>query len=195
MSDLIDKPLAAVATHIHYDHVGALHEFDERLMHHSEAHRMASYNEFSGLKVAAFPPAYALQDETYTDYLISAVPAGDFDPDAHRISSTTITSVLEDGDVVDLGNRHLEVLHLPGHSPGSIGLWDEKERVLFSGDALYDGQLLDDLPDSDIPDYIDTMKRLREYPVDAVHGGHEPSFGRRRMIELIDSYLASRDPG
>ncbi|MBL6692167.1 MAG: hypothetical protein ISP91_17440 [Pseudomonadales bacterium] len=54
---------------------------------------------------------------------------------------------------------------------------------------MYDGQLLDELPGSDIPDYIRTMKHLRGLPVDIVHGGHEPSFGRDRMIELIDAYL------
>jgi hypothetical protein len=36
------------------------------------------------------------------------------------------------------------------------------------------------------------MKRLRDLPVDVVHGGHEPSFGRARLIELCDAYLAKR---
>ena len=56
-----------------------------------------------------------------------------------------------------------------------------------------DGTLLDDLPDSSIPDYLDTMKRIRELPVNVVHGGHEPSFGRERMIELTDAYIRWRD--
>ena len=64
--------------------------------------------------------------------------------------------------------------------------------MLFSGDAIYDGPLLDELPGSDIPDYVATMKRLRDLPVDVVHGGHEPSFGRARLIELCDAYLAKR---
>jgi hypothetical protein len=37
------------------------------------------------------------------------------------------------------------------------------------------------------------MKRLRDLPVRVVHGGHEPSFGRERMVAIIDSYLQSRD--
>ena len=52
--------------------------------------------------------------------------------------------------MVDIGNRHFEVLHLPGHSPGSIGLWEEASGTLFSGDAVYDGPLLDELPTSNI---------------------------------------------
>jgi hypothetical protein len=37
------------------------------------------------------------------------------------------------------------------------------------------------------------MKRLRSLPVEIVHGGHEPSFGRARLIEIADAYLARRD--
>jgi glyoxylase-like metal-dependent hydrolase (beta-lactamase superfamily II) len=93
---------------------------------------------------------------------------------------------------VDLGDRAFEVLHLPGHSPGSIGLWDEASGVLFSGDAVYDGPLLDELDGSDIEAYLTTMERLRRLPVTVVHGGHEPSFGRARLVELCDTYLAAR---
>ena len=71
------------------------------------------------------------------------------------------TRTVEEGDVIDLGDRRFEVLHLPGHSPGSIGLWEAESGVLFSGDAIYDGPLLDELPGSDIPIYVATMKRLR----------------------------------
>jgi len=48
------------------------------------------------------------------------------------------------------------------------------------------------LPDSSIRDYLNTMKRLRALPVTIVHGGHEPSFGRERMVAIIDQYLRSR---
>ena len=91
-----------------------------------------------------------------------------------------------------MGDRHFEVLHLPGHSPGSIGLWEEATGVLFSGDALYDGPLLDRLDGSDVDAYVTTMERLRSLPVTAVHAGHERSFGRGRLIQLCDAYLAGR---
>ncbi len=197
IEDILDKPLHALATHIHYDHVGCLHEFDHRLMHRIESDRMQRYDEFCWLKISQFPKGYQafFEDDDYDDYLIKALPDKNFDPDNHMITSTTITNALEEGSVIDLGNRQLEVLHLPGHSPGSIGLWDKSSATLFSGDALYDGALLDELPDSDIDDYIHTMKRLRDLPVDQVHGGHEASFGRARMIELIDEYLEWRQEG
>ena len=51
---MLDKPLDAVATHIHYDHVGGLHEFETRLMHEAEAAQMNLYEEFGTLVAADF---------------------------------------------------------------------------------------------------------------------------------------------
>jgi glyoxylase-like metal-dependent hydrolase (beta-lactamase superfamily II) len=74
-----------------------------------------------------------------------------------------------------------------------MGLWEQKTGTLFSGDCVYDGPLLDELSDSDIGDYIASMKKLRELPVQIVHAGHDPSFGKERLLELIDAYLKRRD--
>lgn len=196
IEDLVDKPVIAAATHIHYDHVGSLHEFEHRLVHHAEAGRMVDYHEFAWLRMRDFPSEYQseLIMDGFDEALVNAAPDAAFRLDDYFVQSTTVTRVLDEADVVDLGNRHFEVLHLPGHSPGSIGLFEHETGTLFSGDALYDGLLLDQLPDSDIEAYINTMKRLRDLPVNICHGGHEPSFGRKRMIELIDDYLAHRDP-
>ncbi len=188
---LSDNPICAVATHIHYDHVGCLHEFDERLLHRLEAPKMDNYKEYSDLHMSGIFPDYRTNGDTdgYGDYLIKALPNAQFEVENYRITSTRVTRDIEEGDVLDLGNRHFEVFHLPGHSPGSIGLWEKASGTFFSGDALYDGTLLDELPDSNIADYTATMRRIRELPVSVVHGGHEPSFGRERMLTLIDAYL------
>ena len=60
---------------------------------------------------------------------------------------------------------------------------------MFSGDVVYDGALLDQIPGSEPEVYRKTMERVRELPVSVVHAGHEPSFGRERMVELVDGYL------
>lgn len=195
ISDLINKPLIAVATHIHYDHVGSLHEFEHRLMHAAEAPRMGNYQEFTWLRVEDFPVEWqaSLRQPEFDEYLLDAVPHAGFSIDSYGIEGCEPTRVVDELDEVDLGDRHFEVMHLPGHSPGRMGLWERGTGTLFSGDAIYDGLLLDELEDSSIADYITTMKRLRELPVSIVHGGHEPSFGRSRLVELADAYLAWRD--
>ncbi len=195
IADLTDKPLLALATHIHFDHVGCLHEFDQRLLHESEAPRMADYQEFTFMKMLPEFDDYQTQGDAseFGELVINALPHEQFEAENYSVQSTTITQTLVEGDVIDLGDRHFEILHLPGHSPGSIGLWEQKSGTFFSGDALYDGSLLDELPDSSVPDYLKTMKRIRQLPVSVVHGGHEPSFDRARMIELADAYIEWRD--
>jgi glyoxylase-like metal-dependent hydrolase (beta-lactamase superfamily II) len=195
-TDLLDKPVAAVATHVHMDHTGSMHEFAERWIHALEADALARGSFPIPLDIDDFDEAsrdmmrragYALPAQ-----LLTALPYRGFEPRSHVPVPAAPTRRLEDGDVVDLGDRHFEVLHLPGHSPGSIGLWESRTGILFSGDALYDGPLLDELPGSDIAQYVATMRRLRDWPVTVVHGGHEPSFGRARLVALVDAYLERR---
>jgi glyoxylase-like metal-dependent hydrolase (beta-lactamase superfamily II) len=196
IQDLVDKPLVAVATHVHYDHAGSLHEFEDARIHRLEVDKMADYREFAWIRRDDFPQpllnffleaGYGIED----DLLMDALPSDAFDPNDYRVTSTN-AKPLDSGTILDLGDRSFEVLHLPGHTPGSIGLWEAGSGTLFSGDAIYDGFLLDELPESDIDAYLTTMKRLRELPVTAVHAGHEPSFGRERLRELVDAYLALR---
>ncbi len=194
---LIDKPLAAIATHIHLDHVGAMHEFDERLIHPLEATELENYSDDVSLRVRDYGESVAAyflaRDDLGPDsLLIDAAPHADWDVDAFAIKSAKPPGHLTDGQIIDLGDRVFEVMHLPGHSVGSIGLWEAATGTLFSGDAIYDGPLLDELADSNIPDYVTTMKRLRDLPVNVVHGGHDTSFGRERMVEICDEYLAKR---
>jgi hypothetical protein len=71
-----------------------------------------------------------------------------------------------------------------------------KQRLLFSGDVFYDGDLLDQLPGSDIPTYIKTYERLQHLPVEVVHPGHYQSFGPERFQKILQEYLeAKRKPG
>lgn len=195
--DLLDKEVIAVATHTHYDHTGGMHEFDVRVVHRVEERGLAEPAAFGALRAADFSEEFRqyMADVGYplAEELISAYPHAGYDPARFRTPPAAPTWLVGEGDVIDLGNRAFEVLHLPGHSPGSIGLWEKSSGTLFSGDAVYDGPLLDGLDGSDINLYIATMKRLKTLPVTVVHGGHDPSFGRERLIELADDYLRSRD--
>lgn len=194
---LIDKDITAVATHTHTDHIGGHHEFDHTLVHALEADDLRSPRDRGTLLASVMGKA---EIQKYADWgypidgdLITALPSGDYDPSQYRLQDSPVTDIVAEGDIVDLGDRHFEILHLPGHSPGSIGLWEKETGTLFSGDAIYDGPLLDEIEDAHIPSYIATMKRLRQLPVRVVHAGHDPSFGRDRLIELCDAYLVKRD--
>jgi glyoxylase-like metal-dependent hydrolase (beta-lactamase superfamily II) len=178
---LAERPVLAVASHSHFDHIGAHHEFADRAIHRLEAGILARPE-----------PGATLAAVYVRDEIFSALPPAPYGSARYAIAPAPPTRLLEAGDVVDLGDRHLEVLHLPGHSPGSIGLWEAASGILFSGDAVYDGPLVDDCYHSHVPDYLATMAHLRELPVRIVHGGHFPSFGRDRYRALIDQYVAGK---
>jgi glyoxylase-like metal-dependent hydrolase (beta-lactamase superfamily II) len=194
--DLFEKPLAAIATHTHMDHSGGMHEFDQRWVHAAEAEALERAENHLSLDVTSWSAAtrgwLATIGYDVSMGFLTALPHRGFDLAAHALEPALATRILREGEIVDTGDRAFEVLHLPGHSPGSIGLWEKKTGTLFSGDAVYDGPLLDEIPGADIAVYVRTMKRLRELPVEVVHGGHDPSFGRARLVELVDAYLARR---
>ncbi|MEM9620028.1 MAG: MBL fold metallo-hydrolase [Pseudomonadota bacterium] len=196
IEDLLEHPVLAVATHSHFDHTGGLNEFDEVAAHPAELDELTQPT-FGTLTAADLPrellDEFATAGYAVEDLFIDALPSADYDPESFKLQPVNPTQLIEEGDVLDIGDRHFEVLHLPGHSPGSIGLWERSSATLFSGDAIYDGPLLDFLPESDVAAYIDTMKRLKTLNVDVVHGGHEPSFGRSRLIEIVDAFLQRHD--
>ncbi|SAK61001.1 MBL fold metallo-hydrolase [Caballeronia ptereochthonis] len=193
---LLQNNVTAVATHTHSDHIGGHHEFAHTLVHELEADNLRSPRE-RGTLLASVLGEKAIRRYREAGYpfdgdLITALPSAEYVMSDYAIRAATVSEIVKEGNIVDLGDRHFEVLHLPGHSPGSIGLWEAATGTLFSGDAIYDGPLLDEIGGADIPTYVRTMKRLRELPVQVVHAGHDASFGRERLVELVDAYLARR---
>jgi len=177
---LRERPVICVASHSHFDHIGCHHEFSTRCIHAAEADILANPRN-----------DWTLADRYATDEMFDGVPEG-WSAAAYRIKSAPATRILTDGEVIDLGDRVFEVVHTPGHSPGGIALWERKTGTLLSGDIIYDGPLIDDCYHSDLGDYETSLRRLAKLSVETVHGGHFPSFGRARLIEVIDEYLAGR---
>jgi glyoxylase-like metal-dependent hydrolase (beta-lactamase superfamily II) len=190
---LFDKPVSALATHTHIDHVGSLHEFAERIAHHAEASELVrespNFSLYRDEHPAEFIAAVERAGYSVGATLISALPRADYDLHTLVRPAAPATRLVDEGDVIDLGDRIFEVLHLPGHSPGSIGLLETRTGTLFSGDAIYDGPLLDDIPGSDLAAYIRTMRRLLTLTVRVVHAGHDPSFDGARLRILARAYL------
>ena len=190
--DLFEGNISVVLTHAHVDHSGGAHEFRSCNLHESETDLFRRAKDQLPLSARDWPSDLLEMMEAYEpvgDYVITAKPSATFDPVAYQLQSVAATTHIGEGDVIDLGDRVFEVLHLPGHSPGSIGLWEKSTRTLFSGDAVYDGPLLDELPESDKPTYRKTMERLLELPVDVIHAGHESSFGRDQLRAMATAYL------
>ena len=72
---------------------------------------------------------------------------------------------LRHGDVIDLGERPLRIMDLPGHTPGSIAILDEKYRVLFSGDSIQAGRIYMFGAHRNMKRYIESMVEMK-YHID-----------------------------
>ena len=65
-----------------------------------------------------------------------------------------------DGDIIDLGNRTLKILSIPGHTPGSIAILDMEQRVLYSGDTIQDGVIFMFGVQREMHAYLHSLKKL-----------------------------------
>jgi glyoxylase-like metal-dependent hydrolase (beta-lactamase superfamily II) len=175
-----ERPVILAASHAHFDHIGSQHEFAERCGHNGEAHIFANPR-----------PEWTLADPYATDDMFIALPEG-WNAARYEVKAAPLAGTVGDGDVINLGDRRLEVLHTPGHSPGGIAFWEAATATLFAGDIVYDGPLVDDAFHSNRRDYVESLKRLAALPVSVVHGGHFPSFGAIRLQQLINEYLSKR---
>jgi glyoxylase-like metal-dependent hydrolase (beta-lactamase superfamily II) len=178
---LSGRPVLALASHAHVDHIGGHHEFADRAVHEAEAATLVAPDRHN-----------TIADPYLTDAMFEGEPLVGFDAATHCVRAAPATRTVDDGAVIDLGDRVFQVLHVPGHSPGSIALWEEASGILFSGDTVYDGPLIDDFHHSIVADYLASMERLRRIPVRVVHAGHFDSFGRDRFQALIDEYGAGK---
>lgn len=174
---LSGKPVIAVASHAHVDHIGGFHEFADRRGHAAEA---AGFAGEPGVET------FAEEFRTWPD-----VAAGWTTAD-WTLRPAPLTATVAEGDRIDLGDRSFTVLHLPGHSPGGIGLLDDRLGLFLTGDAIYDDEILDDLQGASIPDYLITMDRLRHIDCQLAIGGHGPAMDRARMVAIAEDYLRRR---
>ncbi|WP_158964570.1 MBL fold metallo-hydrolase [Chachezhania sediminis] len=189
------KPIWCFTTHAHADHFGAMHEFDTRIAHPIDAPDLEAPSEYT-LDPKDIPESFQqiLIECGYgridTPWMIDAVPYQGYDLRAWTLKGAPQTRLVEDGDIVDLGGWAAEVLFVPGHDAGQIGLWHAESGTLFGADAVYDGPLIWQAPGMSAADYAATLKRLMALPVEVVLGGHDDPFGKARLVEMCEHYLA-----
>lgn len=181
LSELLDKPLKVVASHVHFDHSGNCHEFEQVFIHQNELQALRSGDP---RLILSAPELGFVPDSDF-----ESIPYQGFSASRYEVRACPHAQAVEHGDVIDLGNKAFEVLHLPGHSSGSIGLYNSRDQSFFSGDVVYDGELLDDLEDSIVDDYVVSMEQLLQLKIEEVRPGHYHSFDRRRLQELVARYI------
>jgi hydroxyacylglutathione hydrolase len=146
---------AILCTHAHHDHIAGL-----------ESLRMA----------LGKPPLYghAAEHDWYGDPSLNLSAYLDGPPS----SASAPDHALAEGDALSLGPTSWRVMHLPGHSPGSVALVCDASSVAIVGDTMFAGSIgRSDLPGADPATLAASLSRMLEELPDAtaVHPGHGPS--------------------
>jgi glyoxylase-like metal-dependent hydrolase (beta-lactamase superfamily II) len=137
-----------VNTHEHFDHIGANRYFQDYAL--IAAHR------FAAIKI------------TIEDRYVTLYKSGDLNEPPPKVQLW-----LEDKCRLDLGNYVLEVLHTPGHTSGSICIYEAGSKILFTGDTVFAEGTLSYISESgSIGDYVNSIGRLGTLKADEIYPGH-----------------------
>lgn len=177
---LTDKPVAAVATHVHWDHIGGHRYYPDFYAHKKELHWLNG----------KFPLTVDTVKQMISDRC--DLPE-DYDIDAYTIFQGAPSKLLKDGDGISLGGREIQVIHTPGHSPGHMCFYEKKNGFLFSGDLVYQGTLFANYASTDPEAYLSSLEKVSRLPVKRILPGHhslsvKPEILFRMLSEFRDLY-------
>jgi hydroxyacylglutathione hydrolase len=144
------EPVLLLNTHCHPDHIFGDRMFLEKYNLRAYCHADEEMNRRNAQQFAMY---FGLAMDTPAD------PAG----------------FITDKQVISFGSETLLALHVPGHAPGSLAFYSEKEKVVFTGDALFAGSIgRSDIPGGDHNTLIESIKRelFTLPPETVVYPGH-----------------------
>src|SRR5699024_2839354 len=160
VDEITELPLEVVATHIHWDHIGGHGLFENIAVYETEQEWLSS----------KFPISLQIVKNNLTRKPCNFPQ--DFDISKYKIFQGEPNRVLCDGDLFDLGNRTVQVIHTPGHSPGHICLYELERNYLYSGDLIYKGILYAFYPTTDPIEFMKSVQKIRELNIEKILPAH-----------------------
>jgi glyoxylase-like metal-dependent hydrolase (beta-lactamase superfamily II) len=152
-----------IMTHTHLDHIGCLAEISKQIpraelwVHHSEADLLEQGDERAIYGMDMF------RDLCQSQFGLK--------PGAFKFQ---VNRKLQGGEILDLGDTEWEVIHIPGHSMGSIGLYHRSMKILIPGDVVYADHAIGrfDLYGAEAGQLRESLMRLGKLEVDILLPGH-----------------------
>jgi glyoxylase-like metal-dependent hydrolase (beta-lactamase superfamily II)/membrane-bound inhibitor of C-type lysozyme len=185
VEQLTDLDVVVLNSHTHYDHIGGNHQFETIY---------ARNTDYTLARAAGSPPE-AVAGFLKQGWVWQPLPR-DFVVEDYRSRAFSISRFVDEGDVIELGGRSLEILGTPGHAPDAICLLDRDNRLLLTGDSFYLAALYTHLGDADFLDYANTASRLAGLAddIDAALTSHNvPVVEPHYMTALGDAFAAIED--
>ena len=149
VSEITTLQLVVVNTHTHIDHVGGNYQFQEIYGMDTQFTRENAKGKSHEI----------MKEEVSAEAIWKPTPDG-FSAESFISKPFSITKILHSGDQFDLGDRTLEVIFTPGHSPDSLCLIDRKNRFLFTGDTFYLAPIYVHVPGSDFDRFAQSAAML-----------------------------------
>ncbi len=199
----IDDLELVIVTHQHIDHLGLV----EIVVQHSGA-QVAAIG-VAAERLANFDEDAEAEDRFAVDLMLRNGIPEEVTVALRSVSRSfrgwgshvAVTRPLADGEEIPFGNRTLQALHRPGHSPSDTVFWDAERRILIAADHLIahissnplisrplDGS--SERPQA-LVTYIESLRKTREMPAEVVLSGHgEPVVDH---VALIDDRLVKHE--
>lgn len=161
---LTNLPIIVLTTHVHWDHIGSHGEFTDIYVHKDEEDWL-----INGIKKL---PIEQIRKDVGRDITVPTPIS--FNPNTYKPFQGNPTSLLNDGDEIEIGSRTLTIYHTPGHSPGHISIFDKSTGYLFTGDLLYDETpIYAFFPTTDPVKLVQSFEKISNIPnVTKIFGGH-----------------------
>lgn len=181
VSKLTPLPISVLLTHAHWDHIGGINAFDEVSLFH---------DPFEQLLLKA-----GFNSSSIPELIDKAMFAGIFVPHAYRVNGKMSSNLLYPAQRIVLTPFTIEVIHTPGHTPGSICFYIPEMRALFTGDTIYPGPLYAYLPESNMKDYMHSIEKLHAQAskVDFVFPGHNAMISKSVLIQSAYDLFQNRN--
>lgn len=153
VEELTILPIIVINSHAHYDHIGGNFEFQNILAFKNEYTLHWSKSGWSH---------DLIKNEVRSDALCLHKLPG-IDTSQHHIKPFKISTFIEDGDIIDIGDRKLEIISVPGHTPDAMALLDRDNGYLWTGDTYYEAAIWLYFDGTDLAAFQKSIHKLSSY--------------------------------
>jgi len=164
------KPLSVLPSHLHFDHLGGLHNFQSIYLLDSPFTR--KFRRADGL--------YQVPEAVYLGNI-----------DHMTLPPFKVARLVKPNEVIDLGGLKVRLLSMPGHTPDEVALYDEAHNILLAGDHLYPSWLLA----GNLRDYVASLSATLKLinPQTTIYGAHADEDANRVPSMTYADAQAIRD--
>lgn len=174
VNGLTDLPIEVVTTHVHWDHIGGHKYFKNIAVYEAEKEWLNN----------SFPLPHNVVIESLLKEPCEFPE--NFSIDGYKVYQGTPSRILYNNDIIDLGNRYVQVIHTPGHSPGHICLYEKERKHLYSGDLIYEGTLDAFYPSTNPYEFKMSIKRVQKLETKQILPGHHNLNIKANLTDEID---------